>query len=445
MAPSSHLRASAKRDSGARGSPPICLQQSREPTRGIEERHSKGLNQPLWSGVAPILSKSDYPGIVMLNPSHAIRTLRPFLDEHPRIKNALKGLDNSASRSRNALAAKWPLLIRPQPRQLTVAITAQCNFRCIGCRYGRDFMLGEQLSLEVVKGVLDDARAAGINIVRFYGGEPLLHKDLHHMVRHASELGLEVYVTTNAVLLDRRADELVDAGLKWVSMGFYGFGETFDAYTQRPGKFEEFIESVTSVRERHRENLDVQLNYVVVRPLAGLDKLEEAWDFAVEHDLFFHLDLYGYSVPFFSRGPDDELAFRPGDEPMLAALVDRLLELKEERPHRFPHNDAFLRSIPDWVTKYEDMRVPCDAYQLLWIGADGSLQLCDTAFPLGNVNESRLKDLVFTKEHKRAAQDGFALKCPNCTCKVDSRIRRHGPSWRKYSQTNSHRESLGLK
>ncbi len=370
----------------------------------------------------------------MPNPSHAIRALRPFLGRHPRLKQTLKNVDDGLSRSKAALATKFPSLIQPGPRQLTIAITAQCNFRCIGCRYGRDFMVGEQLSLDTIKEVLDDARGAGVNTVRFYGGEPLLHKDLHHMVRYATDLGIEVYVTTNAVLLDRRADELVDAGLKWVSMGFYGFGDTFDAYTQRPGKFEEFIESVTNVRARHRETLDVQLNYVVVRPLASVEKLNEAWAFAVEHDLFFHLDLYGYSVPFFSRGPEDELAFLPGDEPMLAALVERLLELKAERPHRFPHADAFIRSIPDWVTKCEDMRVPCDAYQLLWIGADGSLQLCDTAFPLGNVNETRLRDLVFTDKHKRAARDGFQLKCPNCTCKVDSRIRRHGPSWRKYSQ-----------
>lgn len=370
----------------------------------------------------------------MPNPSHAIRALRPHLEGRPRLKQALKDADDGWARFKGALARRAPGLVRPQPRQLTMAITAQCNFRCVGCRYGRDFMVGEQLDLDTVRQVLDDAREAGVNTVRFYGGEPLLHKDLHHMVRHATDLGIDCYVTTNAVLLDRRADELVEAGLSWVSMGFYGFGETFDAYTQRPGKSEEFVASVAAVRARHRETLQMQLNYVVVRPLAGLDRVEEAWNFAVEHDLHFHLDLYGYSVPFFSRGPEDALAFRPGDEPMLAALVERLLEYKRQRPHRFPHADAFIRSIPDWVTLCEDMRVPCDAYQLLWIGADGSLQMCDTAFPLGNVKETRLKDLVFTEEHRRAARDGFALKCPNCTCKVDSRIRRHGPSWRKYGK-----------
>ena len=32
----------------------------------------------------------------------------------------------------------------------------------------------------------------------------------------------------------------------------------------------------------------------------------------------------------------------------------------------------------------------------------------------------------------RAARDAFQLKCPNCFCKVDSRIRKHGASLRQY-------------
>jgi sulfatase maturation enzyme AslB (radical SAM superfamily) len=95
--------------------------------------------------------------------------------------------------------------------------------------------------------------------------------------------------------------------------------------------------------------------------------------------------------------------------------------------------------VPDWVLDCADMRVPCDAYELLWVGADGSVQLCDTSFPLGNVHETRLRDLLFTPAHHQAARDGFALKCPNCTCKVDSRLRRHGPSWRKYSANGASR------
>ena len=51
-----------------------------------------------------------------------------------------------------------------------IAVTAQCNARCIGCRYGREFMHGSQLSLTKVQEVLEDAREARFAFIRFYGG-----------------------------------------------------------------------------------------------------------------------------------------------------------------------------------------------------------------------------------------------------------------------------------
>jgi cyclic pyranopterin phosphate synthase len=295
-------------------------------------------------------------------------------------------------------------------------------------------MTGERLSLEVVRGVLEDAAAAGVSMARLYGGEPMLHPDLAEMIRIGNALGLTMYVTSNGALLEHCLDALVEAGLRSLTLGFYGTGTGFDTYTQRPGQRGAQERGLALLRERYGTSVEVQLNYVVVRPLASLEILEEAWRLVEQYDLRLHLDLYGYSIPFFTSGPEGELAFGPEDRPGLEALVDRLLQLRAAHPGRFQHSEAFLRSVPDWVLQCADMRVPCDAYELVWIGADGSVQLCDTSFPLGNVRETRLRDLLFTPEHHQAARDAFELKCPNCTCKVDSRLRRHGPSWRKYSQ-----------
>lgn len=360
--------------------------------------------------------------------------LRPLADKDPRVGGALRAVNDSLGRAQHAAMARCPSLVRAKPRQLTIAITAQCNLRCIGCRYGRDFMTGERLSLEVMRGILQDAAASGITMVRLYGGEPMLHPDLAEMIRFGRGLGLTMYVTSNGALLERFVDELVEAGLRSMTMGFYGTGAGFDAYTQRPGQRGAQERGLALLRERYGSTVEVQLNYVVVRPLASLEVLAEAWRLVEQYDLRLHLDLYGYSIPFFTSGPEGELAFHPEDRPLLDRLVARLLELRAAHSSRVLHSEAFLRSVPDWVLQCADMRIPCDAYELVWIGADGSVQLCDTSFPLGNVHETPLKDLLFTPEHHQAARDAFQLKCPNCTCKVDSRIRRHGPSWRKYSR-----------
>jgi cyclic pyranopterin phosphate synthase len=360
------------------------------------------------------------------------RVLRPLLTGHPKLRRALRRADTAVSRWQHSLAQRFPAIIRPQPRQLTVAVTAACNLRCMGCRYGRDFMVGDRLSLAVMKQVLGDAKDVGIDRVRLYGGEPLLHPDLPAIVRCSTGLGLDTYVTTNGVLLQQRFDELHAAGLRCLTMGFYGIAEEYDAYTQRHGHFARLEESLTYVRQRYGDTVEMQLNFVLLRPMCNSKTLHEAWRLAQRFNMFFHLDLWGYSIPFFTNGPDHHLAFRSEDRAAVAQVAAELEQLKQAHPHRFPQSVTFIRSIPDWLLKGPNMRIPCDAHQLVWVGADGTVQLCDVTFKLGNVNDTRLKDLLFNRQHRQACRDAFQLNCPNCTCKVDSRIEKHAPSVRQY-------------
>ena len=370
--------------------------------------------------------------------SRIAAAVRPHLATGSPLYNAIKQVDDGLARAHHGAARFAPALIRPAPEVLYISVTGSCNYRCIGCRYERDFMVGERLTVAEVEQVLLDAHESGVRSVRLYGGEPLLHPDLPGMIQFGSELGLDMYVTTNGSLLEKRIDELVAAGLRWLTIGYYGHEETFSEYTQRPalsGRVERALEAVRRKYDAHQ--LEIQLNFVLVRPLATRELFDRAWRLVQELDLVMHFDIYGYSVPFFTSGPEDSLAFRPEDAGPLRELARHALELKREFPNRFPHSEPFLRSMPDWATEYAEMRLPCDAYRLLWIGPDGSVQLCDTAFPLGNIRESRLRDIAFSQRHKDAARGAFQLSCPNCNCQLEDRIRKHGPSWRHYSREES--------
>jgi len=358
--------------------------------------------------------------------------LRPVLGRHLRTRRALGRADIALGRWQHTLAQTFPVLIRPHPRQLTVAVTSACNLRCAGCRYGRDFMPGERLPLAMARQLLEDARACGVGRVRLYGGEPLLHPDLVEMVRCSTELGLDTYLTTNGILLGERIDELVQAGLRWATVGFYGVGQAYEAYTQRDGWFVHLERSLARVRERQGSRFSLQLNFVLVRPTCNLEALRAAWAFAERFEMAFHLDLYGYSMPFFTDGPQGGLRFRPEDRPVVEEVGRELVRLKLAHPQRFPQSLELVRSVPDWLLLGPAMRVPCDAYELLWVGADGTVQLCDVTFVLGNLRERRLRDMLFGPEHRRACREAFLLRCPNCTCKSDSRIRKHGASLRRY-------------
>lgn len=371
--------------------------------------------------------------------AHIERSLRATLRRMPAVKNGILRLNEWRARRRHTAWDRDPARVRALPRKMTVAITAACDQRCIGCKYGRDFMPGHALPTEIVLQLLEDARDGGVRTVRLYGGEPLLHPDLPVMIARSLELGMSTYITTNGILLGRRIDELYDAGLRGITIGYYGHGEDYDTYVQSKDRFARLEQSLERVRSRYGSKIGIQLNYLIMRPSCRLDALEKAWRFCERFDLKFNTDLIHYSLPYFKEGRENELQFGEGDRGRVQAFVDRLLELKEEFPQRFSESAASLRSIPDWLFLGKEMRIPCDAYKLLWVGADGSVQLCYVTFRLGNLHEMRLRGMLHGERHQAAARGAFCLDCPGCHCERQHRITKHAPSYRRYGRESAPR------
>jgi cyclic pyranopterin phosphate synthase len=342
-------------------------------------------------------------------------------------------IDAQADLVRHSVAPVLPNVIQPDPREIYITLTANCNLRCIGCRYGRDFMSGSQLSWPLVRDLLDDIRQAGIRSVRLYGGEPLLHKDLTRIVEHSVKLGLHTWITTNGILLREKIDDLYRAGLRTVSVGFYGVGDDYNAYVQRKDQYVRMEAGVRYVRDRYGMDIALDLGWVLMRPTCNLEAVEKAWDFARAYSAPLSVSLIHYSLPYFTEGPNRELQFRPEDRPAIETIVAQLIRMKRSRPELLQQSVLALRSIPDWLLKGPGMRVPCDRYRLIWVGADGTVQMCYVTFKLGNLHEKRLSEMLFGAEHIRASRDAFSLRCPNCHCSYHNRVSRHLPSVIKYA------------
>ncbi len=360
-------------------------------------------------------------------------TAKKISENRPTLRKALLSAEALAQQVGTSLATLSPGMVRARPKKITIAITAYCNLRCIGCRYGRDFMPGEQLSLEMTRNLLSDARSVGVDTVRLYGGEPLLHKNLPEMVRHSVDIGMKTYVTTNGILLGKKIDALYQAGLRSLTIGFYGSEDSYDSYVQRPKHFDQLRTSLEQLLQRYGSDIQIQLNYLIMKPTVSLAALEAAWEFAETFDLTFHTDLIHYSLPYFTEGPDRMLQFNESDRPAIEALTAELVRLKKSNPNRLTESLATLRSTTDWLLQGPNMKVPCDAGKLLWVGADGSVQLCYVTFPLGNLHKQSLRDMVLTKQHHDAARDAFLLNCPNCHCERDCRVTKHAPTFIRYS------------
>jgi len=109
---------------------------------------------------------------------------------------------------------------------LRVSITDRCNFRCVYCMpkevFGRDYAFLERsalLSLEEIARVAGVFAQLGVRTLRITGGEPLVRRNVEHLVELLAAIpGLELALTTNGALLPQKAEALARAGLDRVTV-----------------------------------------------------------------------------------------------------------------------------------------------------------------------------------------------------------------------------------
>jgi len=135
-------------------------------------------------------------------------------------------------------------------RYLFVRVQEACNADCFFCEFALSkdpyrFPLGEMQRLAA------EARDQGINVIRFTGGEPLMHPQIVELVRAASAEGHRVSMITNGVLLAQYADALIDAGLSQVILSLDSpDAETHNTYRRTPKLFERAVEGAKALKGR---------------------------------------------------------------------------------------------------------------------------------------------------------------------------------------------------
>ena len=87
---------------------------------------------------------------------------------------------------------------------------------------------------------------AGVAILTFSGGEPLLRKDIYDAVKRANDNGMLCTIASNGTLITPKvAKELAEAGIRRVEIGLDGArAETHDFLRNKHGSFEATVEGI---------------------------------------------------------------------------------------------------------------------------------------------------------------------------------------------------------
>ncbi len=125
-------------------------------------------------------------------------------------------------------------------RDLRISVTDRCNLRCTYCMPREAFdehsflPRAELLNFEEIERLARSFIQLGVQKIRLTGGEPLLRRGVERLIESLARLHtregkpVEVALTTNAVLLAKKAQALKDAGLARITASLDGLtDETF--------------------------------------------------------------------------------------------------------------------------------------------------------------------------------------------------------------------------
>ena len=152
---------------------------------------------------------------------------------------------------------------------LRVSVTDRCDFRCTYCMAEDMTFLPKRdlLSLEELDRLCTVFVEKGVRKLRLTGGEPLVRKNIMHLVRQLSrhlDSGAleELTLTTNGSQLARFADELADCGVRRINVSV----DTLD-----PDKFRaitrwgDLSRVMTGIEAAERAGLKIKLNAVALK------------------------------------------------------------------------------------------------------------------------------------------------------------------------------------
>lgn len=161
----------------------------------------------------------------------------PLVDQRNAVRAVKLSAQTFAATGRLTDTLQRPL------RDLRISVTDRCNFRCSYCMpkdvFDKDYPYlphSALLSFEEITRLARQFAAHGVQKIRLTGGEPLLRKNVEILIAQLAALRtvdgqpMDLTLTTNGSLLERKAQALKDAGLQRVTVSLDGLDDaTFRA------------------------------------------------------------------------------------------------------------------------------------------------------------------------------------------------------------------------
>ncbi len=142
-----------------------------------------------------------------------------------------------------------------------LSVIDSCNFNCKYCRPSGDEIENSknQLSDEEILNIIENLAKIGIKKVKITGGEPLLRQNLMNLIREIKKINgiSQVTLTTNGLLLDKFANELLKIGIDGVNISLDSINHAKFYEISGVNKCEKVLENIKNAQEMGIKNIKI--------------------------------------------------------------------------------------------------------------------------------------------------------------------------------------------
>ncbi len=296
---------------------------------------------------------------------------------------------------------------------LRISVTDKCNLRCRYCipPTGVEILPHHEiLRNEEFIHLIKIFVSMGIKKIRFTGGEPLIRKNLIHIIEQTRDLfpDIELCLTTNATFLHNYIDDLIGLNVKKLNISLDTLSKDRYEEITMSNKFDIVLENLERVIDS--KFFDVKINAVLFK-----ETLSE-----LDHFINFYKDK-NVVLRFIERMPftrEDEFHSYLSSDHLVSALSSRgelirnsKIDTNVAQMYNFKYKDEFslkIGIIPPITHRF------CHTCNRLRLTSNGFLKTClhsennyDLKTPLrSGLDEGEIKKLISdavnskSKEHK---------------------------------------------
>ena len=148
---------------------------------------------------------------------------------------------------------------------LRISLIERCNLRCTYCMPQQGIKLSPRSHLMTYEEIFEIASVFvkhGVTKIRLTGGEPFIRKDIDVILHKLSTLGVELSVTTNALLIDRFIPLLKECGIKNVNTSLDSLDSDRFSHITRRNEFKKTYENIFLLV---KEGFQVKVNSVLIK------------------------------------------------------------------------------------------------------------------------------------------------------------------------------------